>query len=135
MPESRERGQHPYIPNTGEQVEEMLRLIGISSIDDLFSDIPTELLNPPLDLPAPMNELQLSMHMARLAGKNVVGLPTFLGAGDYSHFIPSVVGRVSALPGFFSAYTPYQPEISQGTLTSAFEYQTMAFEFKKMGGF
>lgn len=117
-----------YIPNTISQKEEMLSEIGVSSIDDLFSDIPGSVrLKRRLDLPEAKPEMELVKHMNQMARKNcnVDEYACFLGAGAYDHYIPSVVKHIISRQEFYTAYTPYQPEISQGTLQAIFEYQTM----------
>lgn len=117
-----------YIPNTGEQREEMLKVIGVTSIEDLFADIPGSIrLKHELDLPEPLSELELLKHMRELASRNVTvdEYVCFLGAGAYDHYIPSVVRHLAGRQEFYTAYTPYQPEISQGTLQAIFEYQSM----------
>lgn len=118
----------PYIPSTGEQQQEMLRDIGVSHVEELFSDIPESIrLNRPLDLPEALSEMELVRHLKALAGKNVTtdDYACFLGAGAYDHYIPSVIHHLTSRQEFYTAYTPYQPEISQGTLQAIFEYQTM----------
>lgn len=117
-----------YIPNTLEDQSEMLSAIGIDKIEDLFSNIPGELrLKRDLELPASMPEQELAEHMKGIASKNAHAGNNicFLGAGVYDHFIPSVVKHMISRSEFYTAYTPYQPEISQGMLQAIFEYQTM----------
>jgi len=117
-----------YIPTTDEQQQKMLAEIGVESIDELFADIPEAVkLKSPLDIPKAMSELELESHMRELAGKNknTDEYTCFLGAGAYDHYIPAVVTNLLSRPEFYTAYTPYQPEISQGTLQAIFEYQTM----------
>jgi len=117
-----------YIPNTREDQEKMLSAIGAGSINELFSDIPEDIrLDRDLQLPAAMSEPELVSHMRTIASENVstADHPCFLGAGAYDHFIPSVVGHVISRSEFYTSYTPYQPEISQGMLQAIFEYQTM----------
>lgn len=117
----------PYIPNALEE-EKMLKSIGIGCLDDLFSDIPEEIrLKRKLNIGKSMSEIELSKYMKELSNKNksVGELVCFLGAGAYDHYIPAVVNHITSKPEFYTAYTPYQPEISQGTLQSIFEYQTM----------
>lgn len=119
---------HRYIPNTEADERLMLDSIGAQSIEDLFTDIPKNLqLDRDLDLPQPMSELELSTHMKELSkkNKNIEDLVCFLGAGAYDHYIPSIVKHLAMRSEFYTAYTPYQPEISQGTLQAIFEYQTM----------
>ncbi len=124
-----------YLPNTTEQQKQMLADIGLASTEDLFRDIPAEVrLQRPLNLPAPLSEMELADHMKEIAGKNasVDEYACFLGAGAYDHFIPSVVNHLISRQEFYTAYTPYQPEISQGTLQAIFEYQTMICELTGM---
>jgi glycine dehydrogenase subunit 1 len=124
-----------YIQNTPEDVAEMLRAVGASSIDDLFASIPADLrLTRPLDLPPALPEQDLLAHLEALAARNRVFEPgrSFLGAGGYNHFIPSVVDALASRGEFFSAYTPYQAEASQGTLQHIFEFQSMICELTGM---
>jgi len=124
-----------YIGNTGAEQGEMLAAIGLSAMEDLFADIPAGIrLNRPLDLPLPLPEQELVRHMRDLAGKNSPAgdLPCFLGAGAYDHFIPSAIDHLISRQEFYTAYTPYQPEISQGTLQAIFEYQTLICELTGM---
>ncbi|MDZ4178818.1 MAG: aminomethyl-transferring glycine dehydrogenase subunit GcvPA, partial [Coriobacteriia bacterium] len=117
-----------YSPITCEQREAMLRAVGVSTVEDLFEDIPAEVrLDRQLDLPDPMTEMELSDHLAALASVNrpATALVSFAGAGCYDHYIPSVVDHVLRRPEFFTAYTPYQPEVSQGTLQAIYEFQSM----------
>ncbi len=118
----------PYISHTEEDIKEMLSVLGIDNIDVLFSDIPEEIrLNRRLNLNEPLSEPEVSKHIRGLARENTStdDLVCFLGAGAYDHAIPSVVGHLISRSEFNTAYTPYQPEISQGTLQAIFEYQTM----------
>lgn len=119
--------QSHYIPNTAAEQAELLAAVGVSSIDDLFADIPAEFRNPPLELPAPLSELEIQRELAGLAGRNrtLNGGPSFLGAGAYHHFIPSIVKALMTRGEFLTAYTPYQPEVSQGTLQVIYEFQTL----------
>jgi len=116
-----------YVPITAADREAMLRTIGVDSIEALFADIPKDKRFPKLDLPAPMSELEVVRHVSDLAAKNAhVGeYACFLGAGAYNHFIPSVVEHLIYRGEFYTAYTPYQPEVSQGTLTAIYEYQSL----------
>ncbi|SET00153.1 glycine dehydrogenase (decarboxylating) alpha subunit [Natronincola peptidivorans] len=119
---------HRYIPNTEADVKLMLESMGAKSIEDLFQDIPKELrLNRELNLGESLSEMELAKHMKDLSGKNksLDDLVCFLGAGAYDHYIPSIVKHLAFRSEFYTAYTPYQPEISQGTLQVIFEYQTM----------
>ena len=117
-----------YIPNTKTDQKEMLGFMKLSAIDELFSDIPARLkLKNELALPSPMSEPELYGHMKALARQNISGDThvCFMGGGIYDHFIPAVVGQTIGRQEFYTAYTPYQAEISQGTLQAIFEFQTM----------
>jgi len=117
-----------YGPHTTEDRARMLGAIGVDSVDDLFADIPPSLRSSGLDLPAPVPEVELAARLRRLAGRNRVDLASFLGAGAYRHFSPAVVDQLLLRGEFYTAYTPYQPEISQGTLQTIYEYQSMMAE-------
>ena len=119
--------QSHYIPNTVAEQDHLLAAVGLSSVDELFSDIPDDYRNPPLRLPDPMSELEIQRELGAMAGRNrpLSSGPSFLGAGSYYHFIPSIVKAVMTRGEFLTAYTPYQPEVSQGTLQVIFEFQTM----------
>jgi len=113
----------------------MLRVLGVASAEELFSDVPESVrLNRPLDIPEGMGEIELMAHVRRLAAANIPAgsMVSFAGAGCYDHYTPSVVDHVVRRPEFFTAYTPYQPEVSQGTLQAIFEYQTMTCELTGM---
>ena len=113
----------PFIANTPEQRKEMLRDIGLS-LDDLFADIPQELAVKSLNIPKGIGELQTDELLADLASKNSTHLTNFLGGGFYDHFIPAAVSALAGRSEFYTSYTPYQPEISQGTLQAIYEYQS-----------
>ncbi len=119
--------QSHYIPNTSAEQDDLLAAIGLQNIDDLFVDIPDSFRNPTLELPPPMSELEIQRELGELAGRNrsLASGPSFLGAGSYHHFIPSIVKAIMTRGEFLTAYTPYQPEVSQGTLQVIFEFQTM----------
>lgn len=118
--------QNQYLPNTPEQRRQMLEAIGVESMAELFSYIPEKLhLNRPLNLPHPLAEASLIAHMEALAERNEVGAVSFLGGGIYDHFSPTAIDHVLTRSEFYTAYTPYQPEVSQGTLQAIFEYQSM----------
>jgi len=120
-----------FIPHTKKDRQEMLKFLGLKSIDELFVDIDRRLvLDKNLDLPPAMSELELSRHILMLSEKNGETLhkSCFLGAGAYNHFIPSVVNHIISRSEFYTAYTPYQSEVSQGILQAIFEYQTMIGE-------
>jgi len=126
---------HRYIPNSNEDREEMLKSIEKNSIDDLFADIPeTFRLRRDLKLEPAKSELEVDRLMKSLAlkNKNLNELTCFMGAGAYDHFIPTVVNHLAGRSEFFTAYTPYQPEISQGTLQNIFEYQSLICELTGM---
>jgi glycine dehydrogenase subunit 1 len=117
-----------HIPVTCEQREAMLRAVGCSEIADLFADIPEEVrLARPLEIECGLGEMELVAHVRGLADANepASGLVSFAGAGSYDHYVPSIVDHVLRKPEFFTAYTPYQPEVSQGTLQAIYEYQSM----------
>ncbi|MGI6485677.1 MAG: aminomethyl-transferring glycine dehydrogenase subunit GcvPA [Tepidanaerobacteraceae bacterium] len=119
---------HKYIPHTKADEKELLDSIGVDSIDELFEDIPKHLrLNRELQLNKALSEIEISRHMIALSkmNKSTNELTCFLGAGAYDHYIPSIVKHLASRSEFYTAYTPYQPEISQGTLQYIFEYQTM----------
>ena len=117
----------PFIPHSNADREAMLAAIGTQSIEDLFQDVPADVRFPDLDLPPALSELEARWELESLARANysTADGPCFLGAGAYRHFVPAVVDAVLRRGEFYTAYTPYQPEISQGTLQAIFEYQTM----------
>jgi glycine dehydrogenase subunit 1 len=124
-----------YLPDTTQDQEEMLAFLNMSSIDELFEDIPSDIrLDGELNIPKAMPEPLLLKKMQKLASqnKNANYYPTFLGAGTYDHYIPSVVNHMISRSEFYTAYTPYQPEISQGELQAIFEFQTMVCELTGM---
>src|SRR5688572_20510147 len=109
----------PYLYNTPEQQREMLKAIGAASIDELFAAVPDDLrLSRPLNVPPALCEMELDRHMRSLAAANKHGgdLACFLGGGSYDHFIPAVVDEIASRGEFYTSYTPYQPEVSQGNL-------------------
>jgi glycine dehydrogenase subunit 1 len=114
----------PYIANTESQQKEMLEKCGVSSIKELFKDIPAELAPKSFDLPKGKSEYEVISSLKKMANVNYSHLTNFLGAGFYDHFIPEAVNALSGRSEFYTAYTPYQPELSQGTLQSIFEYQS-----------
>lgn len=124
-----------YIPHTEQDIQQMLEAIGVASIRDLFRDIPDDLyIEGALPVPAGMDEHALFKRLSQLASKNADSTRyiSFLGAGAYDHFIPATVGAIISRGEFLSAYTPYQPEASQGLLQSIFEFQTMVCELTGM---
>ncbi len=116
-----------YIPHTEADRRAMLDAIGVARIEDLFMDVPAAQRFPVLELPAPLSELEILGEIQALSERNadVDHFSCFLGAGAYNHFVPSVVKHIVSRSEFYTAYTPYQPEISQGTLQAIFEYQSM----------
>ena len=115
-----------YCPHTPENIAQMQQAIGIASIGELFADIPEKfILKSALDIPAALSEQETIATMSGLASKNKLPQLTLMGAGAYSHFIPAVVGHIVGRAEFYTAYTPYQAEISQGILQAIYEYQTM----------
>lgn len=122
-----------YVPNTKEQRQDMLKAIGLSSMEDLFVDIPQEVrLKGELEIPQGKSELEVKREMEDLAGKNRVFRTIFRGAGAYRHYIPAAVTSIISKGNFLTAYTPYQAEVSQGILQSIFEYQTMICDLTGM---
>ncbi|HSG45883.1 MAG TPA: glycine dehydrogenase, partial [Anaerolineales bacterium] len=117
-----------YIPISPNERDAMLEKIGVKSLDDLFDAIPEKHRFPNLDLPPALTEMEAADELAGLANANEnvrSDLISFLGAGMYNHYIPSVVDHILRRGEFYTAYTPYQPEISQGTLQAIFEYQSL----------
>lgn len=114
----------PYIPHTPSEQRRMLEAIGVADIQALFAEIPEELRPKSFDLPAGLSEHQVLRRLEQLASKNNIHLVSFLGAGFYDHAIPSAVDFLTSRGEFATAYTPYQPEASQGSLQAIFEYQT-----------
>ena len=123
-----------YIPNSPEERQEMLDSIGLSGTADLFRSIPTDIqLGRPLKITEPLAEPEVIVEFARMAATNTAASkPSFLGAGVYSHYSPTVVDHLIQRSEFFTAYTPYQPEISQGTLQYIFEFQTLICQLTGM---
>jgi glycine dehydrogenase subunit 1 len=114
-----------YHPHTQQEIDEMLEAVGARSLDDLFRSIPEALrLRRPLSVPPALDEISLFSEMRRLAARNETDHPPFVGAGAYAHHVPPVVDQLLLRGEFFTAYTPYQPEVSQGTLQALFEWQT-----------
>ena len=125
----------PYIPQTDDDQQAMLEAVGVASLEELFEMVPSELrLGRQLDLPAAMGEMELTAHLQQLAARNTSAAQAvcFLGAGSYDHFIPAVVDFVAARSEFYTSYTPYQAEASQGSLQALFEYQTLITQLTGM---
>src|SRR5512138_3722038 len=116
-----------FIPHTEAERKEMLRTIGVERLEDLFNDVPAAYRFPKLNLPAALTEMEAVADAESLAGANesVRDLTCFLGAGAYHHYIPAAVDALIRRGEFSTAYTPYQPEVSQGTLQGIFEFQSL----------
>jgi glycine dehydrogenase subunit 1 len=116
-----------YVPHTDADRAEMLAAIGVECVEDLFHDVPAACRFPELKLPEPLSEMEIMAELQAMSEENLdLGhYPSFLGAGAYHHYVPRVVDHIISRSEFYTAYTPYQPEISQGTLQSIFEYQSM----------
>ena len=124
-----------YIPNTDTDRAEMLSAIGVETLDDLFTPIPKHLqYNQELNIPPRMDQITLAKHLGKLASKNVnaEAFPCFLGAGIYDHYVPPTVAAITGRSEFYTSYTPYQPEMSQGMLQSIFEFQTLLCQLLAM---
>ncbi|MFQ5847684.1 MAG: aminomethyl-transferring glycine dehydrogenase subunit GcvPA [Candidatus Methylomirabilales bacterium] len=124
-----------YIPNTDADCAAMLQAIGVQSVEELFADIPRKVrVKGDLKLPPALSEAELLRHMRELAGKNadVDRYTSYLGAGAYNHFTPALLNHLILRGEFFTAYTPYQPEVSQGTLQAIYEYQTLICQLTGM---
>ena len=124
----------PYSPNTDRDRREMLDAIGVDSVEELFEDIPAAFRQPPLNLPPPKSEMELLRYAEELASMN--GVPgeyaCFLGAGAYRHYVPAIVRQITGRSEFVTSYTPYQPEVSQGTLQTEFEFQSLCAQLTGM---
>jgi len=119
-----------FNPHTEEDRAEMLATIGVESVESLFEPVPASVRFPNLDLPRTLTEVEAAQHLAKLAARNVVPAPQdiYLGAGSYQHYIPATVGQILSRGEFYTAYTPYQPEVAQGTLQVIYEFQTFIAE-------
>jgi glycine dehydrogenase subunit 1 len=118
----------PYGPHTDGDRKRMLASLGVASVDELFADIPEALRSSGIDLPGPEPELQLAARLQTLAARNLTDLVSFLGAGVYRHWTPPAVDQLLLRGEWYTAYTPYQPEVSQGTLQSIYEYESLIAE-------
>jgi glycine dehydrogenase subunit 1 len=126
---------NPYIPNTERDRQEMLKRIGVSSFEELLASIPPEVrLRGTLRLPPPLSEMEVTSLLARMSeeNRNADQYTSFLGAGVYDHFIPAAVNHIVSRPEFYTAYTPYQAEVSQGTLQAIYEFQSLICELTGM---
>ena len=124
----------PYSPNTDADRSQMLAGIGVSSVGELFSDIPAEHLDPALDIPEPMSELELRRELEAMASENLTAgeYASFLGAGSYRHYVPAVVRQIASRGEYMTSYTPYQPEVAQGTLQTTYEFQSLVCQLTGM---
>ncbi|WP_273887324.1 aminomethyl-transferring glycine dehydrogenase subunit GcvPA [Rubrobacter naiadicus] len=120
-----------YTPHTEEDVREMLEAIGVSSVDDLFSDVAPK-FEGELALPPAASEYEVLSEAEELAARNATGMPVFLGAGAYDRIVPAAIGAIVSRGEFLTSYTPYQPEVSQGTLAATFEFQSVVCELTGM---
>ncbi len=124
-----------YIPHTPQDIQDMLKVIGVDSVEKLFNGIPSDLkIKEALPLPSPLAERELRQHMHTLADRNISldeGV-NFIGAGSYNHYVPSAIAQLINRGEFLTAYTPYQAEVSQGTLQSIFEFQSLMCELTGM---
>ncbi|MEW5815952.1 MAG: aminomethyl-transferring glycine dehydrogenase subunit GcvPA, partial [Spirochaetota bacterium] len=123
----------PYLPHTAEDISSMLSAVGAGSLEELFFDLPAEVkLTRPLNLPDGISEYEVTTRLKALAGKNRSEYICFLGCGTYDHIIPAAVHHLVSRSEFYTAYTPYQAEISQGILQAIFEFQTMICELTSL---
>ena len=125
----------PYISNTERDRQKILKTIGVNKFEDLLTAIPEKIrMKKPLALSEPLSELEINKNIQAKKGKNISceKANSFLGGGIYDHFIPSAIETIVSRPEFLTAYTPYQAEVSQGTLQYIFEYQTLICELTGM---
>ena len=116
-----------YYPHSSDEINDMMQTVGVSNLDELFVDIPDEIkLKRSLNIPSGKGEMEIQSRLQKLSQKNisVSDCPSFLGGGMYDHFVPSAIDQLLSRSEFYTSYTPYQPEISQGILQSIFEYQS-----------
>lgn len=123
-----------FTPHTPQEVQEMLKVIGVESIEDLFANVPAKQRFPELDLPERLTEMEIYADLQEIASANAStdDFISFLGAGAYDHYIPAAVDMLLRRGEFYTAYTPYQPEVSQGTLQAIFEFQSLMIELSGM---
>jgi glycine dehydrogenase subunit 1 len=123
-----------YTPHTPQEIEEMLSVIGVKSIEELFEKVPAKHRFPQLDLPTGLTEMEVAAELNEIASANAStdDFVSFLGAGAYNHYIPAAVDMILRRGEFYTAYTPYQPEVSQGTLQAIFEFQSLMTELTGM---
>jgi Glycine cleavage system protein P (pyridoxal-binding), N-terminal domain len=123
-----------FTPHTQKDVEVMLKTIGVGKVEDLFTEIPEKYRFPELMLPTSLTEMEVADELEGIANANgsTKSLLNFIGAGAYDHYVPAAVDMLLRRGEFYTAYTPYQPEISQGTLQAIFEYQSLICELTGM---
>jgi glycine dehydrogenase subunit 1 len=121
-----------YTPHTDRDRQRMLTAVGVATVDELFDDIPPAVRSQRFEIPPPLTEQEVRAELSRLAGRNRLAQISFMGAGAYRHLVPAVVGEVIGRPEFATSYTPYQPEVSQGTLQSIYEFQSLICELTGM---
>lgn len=123
-----------FNPHTAEDRAEMLEVIGVDTVEELFAPVPEAVRFPALDLPRRLTEMEAAARLGALADRNVVPAPEdiYLGAGSYQHYVPATVGQILSRGEFYTAYTPYQPEVAQGTLQVIYEFQSMVAELLGM---
>ncbi|HYI24383.1 MAG TPA: glycine dehydrogenase, partial [Thermomicrobiales bacterium] len=119
-----------FNPHTTEDRQEMIEAIGVDSVAALFDPVPEQYRFPNLDLPPVLTEMEAAQRLEQLANRNIVPPPQdiYLGAGSYQHYVPAAVGQILARGEFYTAYTPYQPEVAQGTLQVIYEFQSLVAE-------
>ena len=122
----------PYTPHTKSDIKEMLDVIGLEKESDLFDSVPAELKVGHMNLPDGLDEFTTFSKFSKLANKNVTDKVMFLGGGYYDHIVPSAVDALAGRSEFYTAYTPYQAEASQGTLQVLYEYQSLICELTGM---
>ncbi len=125
---------HPYLPLTDQDREEMLQALGLRSVSELFEELlpPEVRLNRPLQLPPRLSEWEVQKKVEALAGQNQIDWILFMGAGAYDHYIPAVIQHIASRSEFYTAYTPYQAEVSQGTLQVMYEFQSLVCDLTEM---
>ena len=119
-----------FNPHTPEDRAEMLEAVGLQAVEDLFTPVPEQYRFPTLDLPRALTEMEAAQRLEQLANRNVIPAPEdiYLGVGSYQHYVPATVGQILSRGEFYTAYTPYQPEVAQGTLQVIYEFQSMVAE-------
>ncbi|HHJ52541.1 MAG TPA: glycine dehydrogenase, partial [Caldithrix abyssi] len=121
-----------YLTNSETDKKKMLSAIGVDSVEDIIKNIPQNLrFTGTLNLPRPLSEMEAKQLLQSLSDRNMTGI-SFLGGGVYDHYIPAIVDEISSRPEFYTSYTPYQPEVSQGNLQSMYEFQSMICELTGM---